>query len=509
MRVVVIEDRRWMWQLARISGEYNTTDKGTIEPATKKSARELAQLCLEAMNETGYNIAELPTTAYPEVSWTSASAASAFEELCSTFGCVPVLEYRTDRVRVWKNNVGPRPQVDSRAMDSTPSSEPQIVPPELIFEGGPTQWQRDLLLEPVGIEKVSEREVIKPIDDLSYKPTAGWDAEDPSAFYGVATESRDLARRSVYRMWRLKPPFILTPPPNLLSSSGKQSQKAADDIRDFYTIKVDELWRILPLSSKQLGAAGLDADGSPRAAQLVGAFMLPKRLGYKNNTDTSDVSLDPDVMLDDDDKFIWPEKFSIDSDKGIVVTNEPIKYLESTGKILPRLRLRTSFSLRHRESRHQVCCQYRYRPPTPTPGAILPEVVKHDDAIFEILERSYGSWFYDPTSPAITKSPDFVALAQVYLAEKLNALYPDEAITIPYKGFVFSYDLSGTIRTITWTTGPQGGTTQVDYAIERPDLRETQTQLRERAALIATQQKLKAGAARLNKLFSKRGGSIL
>src|SRR5690348_6882168 len=49
---LTVLDRRWKWAFGHVSGNYNRLRAdGTIDPATEKSPRELAQLCLEAMGE--------------------------------------------------------------------------------------------------------------------------------------------------------------------------------------------------------------------------------------------------------------------------------------------------------------------------------------------------------------------------------------------------------------------------------------------------------------------------
>lgn len=508
MREITVEDRRWRWQLARVWGEYNSLEQGGRDASIQKSARELATFLLTTMREQTFDVTALPDDVYPEVSWDADFAAQALDSLCQQFGCLVTLGISTDTARVYKNNDGRRPLVDSRAMDSTPSAEPEIVPPLLIFEGGHILWQQDLPLEPVGIETVANKEIIVPIDSLSYKPSTGWEAEAPDAFYGVAEENRELAKRCVWRMFRVKPPFYLPVPPGALNISGNSAWDVKRAI-DFYTIKAGELWRILPIGTQQVASAGGTKNTDVREALLLGACIQPNSVRV-NNVDKEDYPglTDPDVQLpvEDnnpfDDVLVHQEGFNFDAARGVITVGRPLYYREDSQCKPPYLKLRTSFSLRHRDTRQFVSSQYWFRPPSPTPSAVDPEMVKQSDVILEVL-KGRGEDVGGGRKGALTTADDFIATAKLYLQERLAALYPDEAISIPYKGFVFDYDVDGAIRAVTWSSGPQGGVTQIDYAIERPELRLTHTQLRSQAAQAVAAKKTAEGNKRLRALLRK------
>lgn len=514
MRELVIEDRRWAWGESRIWGEYNTVDQGGRSTAGQRSARELASLCLDAMGETGYDVSALPPYSYPEVSWDADVAAEALDSICQMFGCLVVLQTRTNQVRIWKDNTGSRPAIDSRAMDATPSSEPKVVPPVLIFEGGRTLWQRDLMLEPVGIEKAALKSIIVPIDSLSYKPTDGWEVQDPRVMQGVAKDYRELAKSCVYRMFRVKPPFVFTPPPSGLTTSGKDSLKTAGEVAEFFTVKANELWRILPLESHQVSSlAGFD-QAKVRDALLVGAFVEGKSV-RANNVDKGDYNFtDPNVQLPEEennpfaDVLVYMDGFNLDAASGIVTTSRPVYYREDSKCKAPYLRLRTAFGLRHRETKQFVSQQFRYRPPSPTSGAYVPELIKQSDVVFEIVEGRRDLAPNAPTPGAfgfvsINNAGQFISLAQAYLVERLASYYPDEALSVPYKGFVFDYEIDGAIRSVSWATGPQGGATVVDYSIERPEMRITHSELRDQAAQSLLAKNTAAAAKRTRAILRK------
>lgn len=478
-----------MWADTRVWGEHNQLVDGGRSTLSKKSARELAVMCLDQMGEVGYDVSALPDDVYPAVSWDAEVAPDALDAICTEFGCIVVLHVANNRVKIWRNNSGARPAVDARATDATPSAEPKIVPPALIFEGGHTLWQRDLLLEPIGVETLENKEVVKPIDQLSYTPAGGWESQDPRSFRGVEKEHRALAKRCVYRMFRVKPPFVLQPPPMQLATSGKSTSGTDAAVASFFTVARDELWRILPLGRTQVSSVAGDDARRTRGALLMGAF-VEKNTSRKNNVDKDEYPFtSPDSQLPADteadvDKLIFQGSWSLDVNEGIVTTQTPMYYLENGKPKAPYLRLRTSFGLRHPETKQRVSQQYRYITGASN-SAGSPQLVKQSDVVFEIQEGRGAVIHNEYLAPvgleSVTNADQFIQIAEAYLGERLASLFPDEAITIPYKGFVFDWEVDGSVRAVTWSASPQGGRTVIDYAIERPEMRLTHTQLRNQA----------------------------
>src|SRR5262249_10682006 len=71
-----ILDRRWRWRFGRISGSYNVRrddsslkrgENGTID--TERTPQELASLCLQAMGESDFDVADLPNATRPSIEW--------------------------------------------------------------------------------------------------------------------------------------------------------------------------------------------------------------------------------------------------------------------------------------------------------------------------------------------------------------------------------------------------------------------------------------------------------
>ena len=122
-----ILDRRWKWRgLGRISGKYNTRVGGTIDDTTRKSARQLVDLCLKELRERNAVTAEVPTDIFPEVEWDYEPPAEAMAKLCDELGLVVVLDV-TDRVRVMRKGSGP----SLPNLPSVVAYESLVDPPEL------------------------------------------------------------------------------------------------------------------------------------------------------------------------------------------------------------------------------------------------------------------------------------------------------------------------------------------------------------------------------------------
>lgn len=85
---VKLLDHRRRWKGGSITGRYNVRlPDGTIDPPTKREPSILANLCLAAMGETGYDTSRMPTGVYPTVVWDNVNPALALDYLCRYVGC--------------------------------------------------------------------------------------------------------------------------------------------------------------------------------------------------------------------------------------------------------------------------------------------------------------------------------------------------------------------------------------------------------------------------------------
>lgn len=175
-------DRRWRWQYPTISGVYNQrTPDGefdafpTLPPKDlnaailkakgDKTPQELAKLLLDAMDETNYDVSQLPNHTRPAVNWDHSNAAEELARLCDSLGCRVVLgtDNRVHLCLLGSGQSLPSNQVESGGF----SFDPPDMPDALLAVCGPTAYQIRLHLEAVGLDLDG---IIKPLKDLSYNP---------------------------------------------------------------------------------------------------------------------------------------------------------------------------------------------------------------------------------------------------------------------------------------------------------------------------------------------------
>lgn len=187
---LVFLDRRWTWRdCGAVKLFANQLDpQGKFVPWTIRSPVEMAQLCLNAMNETGYVI-DLPvgltsadgagiqefleagvnfpaTGVNPPVDWFYARPASVLESLCQGFGRVVCLDWFRDAVRIARQGEGGVLPPGSIASTSPSIDDPKF-PDGVAVAGCPTRFQGEFEVQPVGKEWNG---TWKPINDLSYAP---------------------------------------------------------------------------------------------------------------------------------------------------------------------------------------------------------------------------------------------------------------------------------------------------------------------------------------------------
>jgi hypothetical protein len=241
---LLIEDRRWQWRgLGTLSGRYNVLDERTatvpplaqplappvnqpgpppapppgaepIKPWSRKTAPELAALCLEAMGETDYDVSALDPKATPAIHWDAVNPAAALDQLANDLGCVVVYRPDTDSVVLCKRGEG-RELPGGLFLRDAPSLDVKARPPAVVCLGAETLYQVRFALEAVGIDFDG---TIKPIDKLSYRPFDGWGRCWPPGFAPLvdprsvallpagyrAQDALRLARESVYRTYRVR-----------------------------------------------------------------------------------------------------------------------------------------------------------------------------------------------------------------------------------------------------------------------------------------------------------------
>jgi hypothetical protein len=178
-----IFDRRWKWAFKTISGRYNERDDfNELKPETKRSALELAILCLNRMGELDTaGVDGLPTDQYPPVDWVAENPAAALEGIAGQYGCRVVYQPIANRVLVALVGVGADLPGGPLAKE-TPALDFPETPDSILLVGAPTEYETYLPLEAVMMDADGE---VKPIDKISYKPDNGWTFTCPGNQWGL------------------------------------------------------------------------------------------------------------------------------------------------------------------------------------------------------------------------------------------------------------------------------------------------------------------------------------
>ena len=295
--VVQIVDRRWRWQFYAVTGAYNVrTPSGAVDPATLKTARELATILLQAMGETA-DVSALPDEGKPEVDWDGENAARALADLCEQYNCRVLLGV-DNRVSLVKLNEGadlPGGPIESKSGGVTTT----LRPDRIVLVGAPWRFEVSLKLEAVGLETDF---TVKQIDGLSYRPATGWASEGESfanvtdstflTADGSKTSPRELAVQSVFRFYRILDTATVSGLATAIrlwrEAFGVTGETPTDDV---------QRWQLLPLADT-LAQTYKDADGVEREkpAFCLGRFWHSERLEATNSPDGT--KLDVGISVD-------------------------------------------------------------------------------------------------------------------------------------------------------------------------------------------------------------------
>lgn len=196
---VVILDRRWKWKYGFINGAYNTRlANDTVNPKNEKKPQEMARLLLKAMKESGFDVSDMPNDIRPQVMWEYSNPAEELQSLADVCGCRVVLG-TDNKVRIAKK--GERYNIpETGKIDHSPSLNPADIPDKVRIVFAPTRYQATWTTEAVGVDTDGK---IKKINDLSYKPAAGWGEETIYGFWNVDEDERELAKKTVFRWYRM------------------------------------------------------------------------------------------------------------------------------------------------------------------------------------------------------------------------------------------------------------------------------------------------------------------
>lgn len=241
---VSVFDRRWKWRFGKISGTYNVwRDDFSLQRGennttdTERTPQQLATLCLEAMGESDFDVADMPNEPRPSVEWDYAVPAQALARLCDELGCRVVLRL-DNRVAIRRVGVGAELST-VMALENAVTIDPPERPGAIAVLGGASRYQVDFQLEAVGLAEgdAENADTLVPIDQLGYRPTGGWSRADLPYFHQVDATFRALAEKSVFQYYRIRTPLTV---PGYEGPQGNQ---------------VTRLEQILPIEQEQIVVA--------------------------------------------------------------------------------------------------------------------------------------------------------------------------------------------------------------------------------------------------------------
>lgn len=447
--VLRVKDRRWKWEYGRIRGEYNVPEGDGVRASTEKTPRELMELCLKAMGERKFNVAQVPNVARPYVNW-DGNPAQELARLADYFGCRVVYDPITNGVFVVLAGVGKHlPGGFDVTSDSLDVNPPEI-PDAFIFVAGKTIIDAYVELEAVGEDTDG---TIKPIDDLSWKPSAadgGFKHCLPPEFTPIKKKYRHLAKKCLWRWYRPKSPVKL---PIGFKAKGRRK----------FTIKSAdiELQQLLPLeeSRGQTKHVGKRKPGKKDVikerlpAEIYGEFYG----GYQVLGTTSKDYETPFGKLTKYDGGL-----SIDKERGVVKSSTPLYlFRDNTGKVTDsydskkgyvstaEIYLYNGWGIRDEETHAWHREMVEYVPPGPKLGT-LPHFIDREDI--------YRNVYLTGKSSAI-KIVDNLKEVQKQAVHYLKNEFRKFQFLTPgarnYFGFV-PIALDGAIHQVTWSIADSG-----------------------------------------------------
>jgi hypothetical protein len=412
---LILQDRRWAWRFATITGAYNVRlPDGTLQ--NEKNPQELATLLLNAMGESGYDVSLLPTSGRPEVYWDAASAPLELDRLCDLYGCEPDLDIPTNTARIRRLNFGPGVPLTGHEKSLSATVDPPQLPQRLRLICGDTVVECLIQMEAVGLDNDG---LWKPIDDLSYNPGAWEDEGDWIQFHGVTDPvDRALAVATVGRCFRIKAfPVDSATVPVLGGTISKAAQ-------------------ILPLKGGVLEP--LTEAGFPASAIIYAEHY---------------VSGNPDPAENFDGLTVVREPFSYDRVNGVVKFRKPIVKINGSDQWeAARLFLQTSFSIK------DASLLLRLREERTFPlGGPFGEVPIKEPGLFRRIRVTYDLSADPPVQTGFTDNlVDVQAEADAILLAAAARYTASTAGVIVYRHTQL-VQTNGVIRQVVWTISTEHG----------------------------------------------------
>ncbi|AWM35913.1 hypothetical protein GobsT_63540 [Gemmata obscuriglobus] len=456
--VLHIADRRWMWRYGAISGNWNQLASkedltnlppgeyiaagGPYAPGTYRPAHLLMADCLAAMNELTAPLIDPPPAVPVPVEWDDEVPASALAALAAEVGYRVVYQPVANRVLLAPAGAGkPLPDNLPFVSNSTTLDLPER-PNTIVLAGGPTVYHDWLALEPVGLEKSGE---VRHIDDLSYRPPRGWSQCNAQTMFEAsatnqltAEEARELARRHVWRTFRVKMADVVNSAVDGPNVGGYGRVRDRDQLvlgPVIYYRQKDLLGQPMTEPAEACGKVYIaPADGVTRS-ELPRAF---------DHTDRSQV---------------LPWRPTIDGARGLVTFGRQMYEYAGGRKLAPDLFLFTGFTIRSVVGRVPERWMYGGTLAGLVELGCPPEVLRHPELVRIVRTNRQ---IKDMSPKGTGDNLDDLIPAATYYLNAANARYaPAGAADRTYAGIV-PLDPDGAIQQVTWSVGGgQPATTRV------------------------------------------------
>lgn len=466
---LLILDRRWRWEFAEpVSGRYNQveeqahavpplnkglpagnqpggpppTPKGEepVKPRTRKTARELARICLKALGETRYNLDALDPNATPTVEWDVSPPAQALQQLAESLGCRLVYRPVQDDVVVAKLGDGAKLDDAPPNTSFTPGLEIKARPARLRLYGARTRVQMRFALEPVCMEFDGS---IRPADEVSYAPDGGWKNSGPPTYAGVKQtglpagrtwyDAMALAQQWAFRAYRIKATGAdgkgtLQVPPNDKSKTG--------------TKRREQVW-LLPLKNE----TARDDLGNlvTLSAACYGRHTPPSRLliGNQPALTYGDTDADTEVKV----------PFTVVPEQQMIVFAQPVRALRDGKNQWPDIVLETACEFT--DDADQFVRWTRDMKLAGEPASGVGTVVR-DDVAYQIVARYDGGTAFQD---AADNRKAVEGRADYYLRGEARRYEVSDTADVSYIGIRTDLAPDGAIQQISWSIGGPGPTT--------------------------------------------------
>lgn len=358
-----VADRRWKWKYGQVSGKYNVRKRGQILEETKRTPRELAELCFEAMGERKYDISKMPNDILPFIEWDMETPDAALDQLCQLVNSHVCLR-SDDTAAIYRDGEGnDLPNIPSSSFsDGLDFGE---KPGMCGVASAPFQWQVDLTLTPVGLDK---DDIIKPIKDLSYMPKGGWGDVEVTEMEDVEKKYRKIAKETVWRWYLIGRPESMETMPMT-----KEKLRSVDQFFPLLDHQLDytRLSQEQKIGRKNEGR--IDAAAIARKPrQVFGVFYDEDGTGTDNVEEFTDDLSPLNNELKTANLSVYSKSFQVDNERMLVIFSDPVYRFRDGMATSADIRLRTAVNLRHIVTR----ALYRWTKTQKVPGGIDASIIK-------------------------------------------------------------------------------------------------------------------------------------